>query len=150
MDTPTLSCIACGKSLDSVLRDDDVENQPYGGTCFTTHGHYGSTIFDPMDGHYLELNVCDVCLRRLAGEGKILLGRDSKPVVSEIGEIPTRIGSAPVIFQSVTWDPGLEYEREDEHDELVLEPGEIGSDAYPEVRYHPGILDAYGPGGSET
>lgn len=147
----TLPCITCGKDLESVfLPEDDAENQPYGGTCFTTHGHYGSTIFDPMDGHYLELNVCDACLRRLGEEGRILLGRDSKPVVScvgpeELGEIPTRIGSAPVIFQSVSWRPGLEDEDKDE--KLVIEPDEIGSDAYPEVRYHPGILDAYGPEG---
>lgn len=49
-----LSCIACGRELRNV--DDMVtENQPYNGTAFQSHGHYG-------DGHYLEINVCDSCL----------------------------------------------------------------------------------------
>lgn len=58
---PTLPCLMCGKLLKSVLPSPDV-NQPMGGTSFTTQGHYGSTLFDPMDGTRLELNVCDPCL----------------------------------------------------------------------------------------
>ena len=28
-----------------------------------TYGHYGSTVFDPMDASYLEIVVCDPCLK---------------------------------------------------------------------------------------
>lgn len=54
-----LTCIKCNKELKSCF-DDAV--QPLGGTAFRTYGHYGSTVFDPMDGSYLDIVVCDECL----------------------------------------------------------------------------------------
>ena len=45
------------------MEDGDI-NQPYGGLAFQSEGHYGSTVFDPMDGTYLEVNICDECLLR--------------------------------------------------------------------------------------
>jgi len=48
-------------------------NQPYSGTTFTSHGHYGSTIFDPMSGIFLELNICDDCLYEVAQKKAILV-----------------------------------------------------------------------------
>lgn len=64
----TLRCIACGAELKSALSEDvqgmyGVDNQPYAGTAFESHGHYGSMFFDPMDGSKIEINVCDDCLR---------------------------------------------------------------------------------------
>lgn len=39
-------------------------NQPSGGTAFSTGGHYGSTVFDPMgSGERLDIAVCDPCLK---------------------------------------------------------------------------------------
>lgn len=74
----TLPCVVCGKELTSVWernRDSGIVNQPYAGTVFTSRGQYGSTVFDEMSGGtFLELNVCDLCLTRLAGEGKVLIG----------------------------------------------------------------------------
>lgn len=37
---------------------------PSGGLVVTSHGSYGSAVFDPMDGGatHLELYVCDLCL----------------------------------------------------------------------------------------
>ena len=61
----TLICIKCGKELQPVYSDPD-SNQPYGGTTFHTHGHYGSTVFDPMSNESLEINVCDSCLVKAA------------------------------------------------------------------------------------
>jgi hypothetical protein len=61
-----LPCIVCGKDLINV--GGDVDNRPYGGTEFTTIGHYGSTVIDSImheqEGGVLEfvLNVCDVCI----------------------------------------------------------------------------------------
>lgn len=36
--------------------------QPLRGVAFASAGHYGSTVFDPMDGTVLEIAICDVCL----------------------------------------------------------------------------------------
>ena len=68
-----LDCIVCDKQLKNVFPD--VVNQPSCGTAFTTVGHYGSTVFDSMgDRTFLELNVCDECLKRLASNSKVLMG----------------------------------------------------------------------------
>ncbi len=53
-------CIKCGSKMDNITANRGF--QPYGGTAFSTHGHYGSTVFDPMDGTALEIVVCDECL----------------------------------------------------------------------------------------
>lgn len=65
-----LPCICCGKQLENV--DAQVTNQPFDGTQFETGGHYGSTVFDPMDGTELIVNVCDGCLTAAAGKGRVL------------------------------------------------------------------------------
>ncbi len=43
------------------------------GLHFRTYGHYGSTIFDPMDGTYLDVAICDECimknLKKVRGNG---------------------------------------------------------------------------------
>lgn len=74
----TLPCVVCDKELEPVFKgasNHPITNQPYAGTIFTSHGQYGSTVFDEMSGGtFLELNVCDPCLVRLAGEGKVILG----------------------------------------------------------------------------
>lgn len=75
-----LPCVACGKKLEHAMPEpltDD--NQPYPGTTFHSYGHYGSTVFDPMDGTYLEINVCDECLKKAGEEGKVLHCGTPKP-----------------------------------------------------------------------
>ena len=52
-------CIKCGAKMDNIA---ERGFQPMGGTAFSTRGHYGSTVFDPMDGTALEIAVCDKCL----------------------------------------------------------------------------------------
>lgn len=69
-------CILCGKELENVVND--AENVPYQGTAFETHGHYGSTAFDPMNGSMLEINFCDDCLRAAARQGRVLWRREAK------------------------------------------------------------------------
>lgn len=71
LSTNLMRCFKCDKSLPEVFEDRE-NNQPYGGTSFVSHGHYGSTIFDPMDGSFLELQICDDCLAK--GKERILLG----------------------------------------------------------------------------
>lgn len=71
MSDALLPCFKCGKVLENVF--DDAENQPSGGTEFSTHGHYGSTFWDC--GDELLLNICDPCLNehadRLATRRKV-------------------------------------------------------------------------------
>ncbi len=59
-----LPCIICRKPLEKVSRD--ATNHPDDGVVCTTHGNYGSTVFDPGDGSYLEFNMCDQCLLNAA------------------------------------------------------------------------------------
>jgi len=101
MARETLPCIACGRELRNVA-DDSGTNQPYNGTAFTTHGHYGSTAFDPMNGHYLEINVCDACL--VLQHERVMIGRDSKPIMEE-GSV---VGWEPVNWKLVKWWPKKE------------------------------------------
>lgn len=61
--TTTLCCIVCGRELDPAFGEEFQDgNQPFGGTVFVAHGQYGSTVFDPMNNNYLEVNICDGCL----------------------------------------------------------------------------------------
>lgn len=61
------NCIVCDKEVenwDEVYPEDDQRVHPINGTVFRTYGHYGSTVFDPMDASYLEVVVCDECLKK--------------------------------------------------------------------------------------
>ena len=59
-----LNCIMCSAGLEDweVYPTKKVVH-PIGGTAFRTYGHYGSTVFDPMDASYLEIVICDKCLK---------------------------------------------------------------------------------------
>lgn len=53
-------CFKCGKELESIFPD---KFQAYAGTQFISYGHYGSTLFDPMnENEYIEIVICDKCL----------------------------------------------------------------------------------------
>lgn len=126
-----LPCIACNAAVESI--DDSYINSPYKATAFQTEGHYGSTIFDPMNGTYLELNVCDECLRRLAAEGKILLGQQRRRVVTDspIG-MPMFAGWLRVKREMTVWSPGTE-----DDDDVTVDWNAVGdSDLYPEIDWH--------------
>lgn len=63
------NCIVCAAEVDNwdIAHPDEDAVHPIGGTVFRTYGHYGSSVFDPMDASYLEIVVCDECLNsRLA------------------------------------------------------------------------------------
>jgi hypothetical protein len=60
------NCIVCNTEVDNwdiAYTENKMQVHPVGGTVFRTYGHYGSTVFDPMDASYLEVVVCDECLR---------------------------------------------------------------------------------------
>lgn len=83
-----LSCIACGKPLVNVTEDSI--NQPYVGTSFSSHGHYGSTVWDPMDGELLEINVCDTCLLRAGEADRVLRYRPAQKTARYLAPVPWR------------------------------------------------------------
>lgn len=136
-----LPCIACGRTLRNAAPD--VTNQPDGGLAFETLGHYGSTAFDPMDGTYIEVNVCDQCIARAREAGNVLHGRKSKPVLCE-GVV---VGWTPAHRPPETWtgeeissfasDPRVVGE-----DRLVVEIEEVGdTDLMPEVQWQAGGVE---------
>lgn len=65
-------CIKCNKKLANIT--DDLENtlQPNDGLAFITYGHYGSTVFDPMNGDSMQIAVCDNCLKGLDRRKKLV------------------------------------------------------------------------------
>jgi len=36
----------------------------YDATIWRSYGNFGSTIFDPLDNEYLQVYVCDECLKK--------------------------------------------------------------------------------------
>ena len=93
-----LPCIACGRELTQVMKE-AVSNQPWVGTAFKSYGHYGSTAFDPMNGHFIEINVCDLCL--ITHTERVNTGRDRKPVTEE-GVV---VGWEDCDWNEVPWNP---------------------------------------------
>lgn len=73
----SLPCVICNTTFEDAIpgtEDHPVENQPYMGTVFCSYGQYGSTVFDSMNSHFLELNICDKCLIRAANKNQVLEG----------------------------------------------------------------------------
>lgn len=80
----TVECFCCGKQMNNwtyqTPQPDGTVTQvyvhPMGGLHFRTYGHYGSRVFDPMDGKgtSLDLAICDECIvsniTRVYGTGK--------------------------------------------------------------------------------
>lgn len=124
-------CIVCGAALDGVgqhiFGSDPEFNQPEEGTGFVTHGHYGSTVFDPMNGNTLSISVCDGCLTTAGEQGRVLLGRDYKPVTARMrggSRHPEIVGQAVCSRALTTWDPKAKVEHDDES--MEIEPEEVG------------------------
>jgi len=80
-----LPCIVCAKVPESVENGiyDNFINTPYAGTVFTSEGHYGSTVFDPMNflgrSCRLEITVCDECLKVLKNRVYKVESRPRRP-----------------------------------------------------------------------
>ena len=76
----TLPCIVCKKGLESF--DSGSINHAIDANSFQTRGQYGSAVFDPIDGTFLEVNICDSCLVEAAKQGRVMHGAnrtDLKP-----------------------------------------------------------------------
>lgn len=114
-----IPCIVCDKELENV--DFTADNQPYEGTAFSTHGHYGSTSFDPMNGSMLEINICDECLVVKGKANKVLWRREANALIHD-GSIVGWIENSNTPY--VHWIPGLD-EVEDIDDDAHQQKGII-------------------------
>lgn len=70
---PAVPCIVCKKALNSVPSGS--HNHADNANSFRATGQYGSTVFDPVDGSYLEVNICDPCIVDAAKSGLVLRSR---------------------------------------------------------------------------
>jgi len=102
MSIEALPCIVCGNTLRNVFPD-EVQNQPSDGVAFTSSGNYGSTVWDQFDGSFIEINVCDSCLVEAGQRGRVMAGRDKRPVAVE-GML---VGWERIERPLVPWTQGL-------------------------------------------
>lgn len=78
-----IDCFCCGREMGNWIYETNrsdgttsyVTVHPIGGLHFQTRGHYGSRVFDPMDGKSttLDVAICDECIiekvKRVHGTG---------------------------------------------------------------------------------
>lgn len=82
------NCIICKREVenwDEAYPEDKPQVHPIDGTVFRTYGHYGSSVFDPMDASYLEVVFCDSCLKELMRNSVVYKGVN-KQYESELEE----------------------------------------------------------------
>jgi hypothetical protein len=63
METNCIICETDVENWDIAYPENTKTVHPIGGTAFRTYGHYGSTVFDPMDASFLEIVICCSCLK---------------------------------------------------------------------------------------
>jgi hypothetical protein len=118
MSKDAAPCFVCNRPLENVLEDCD--NQPDGGTAFQTHGHYGSTAFDPMDGQYLELNICDPCLLERAS--RILWSRSTRLILCNGKAVGYERLDRPLVPWNKNADSDVEIDVLNVNEEEVGQP----------------------------
>lgn len=69
MEKCLISCFKCNKDLENFDKDG---NHPLDGVEFSSRGHYGSSIWDPMDGSQLIINICDQCVKTGSEQNTVL------------------------------------------------------------------------------
>ena len=66
-ESEIIHCICCEKGIVNatyMYPEGEKVVHPEDGTHFVTYGNYGSTVFDPMDGSYAEIAICNACLEQ--------------------------------------------------------------------------------------
>lgn len=113
-------CFKCGAEIG----DEDMA-----GTAFRSFGNYGSTVFDPFDGSYLDIAICNGCLSEHAA--RAACGREFRPVICE----GLMVGRARTPDRKeVPFDPAV-MGSYDADDVLVVDREELGTDL-PTVEWH--------------
>jgi hypothetical protein len=118
--------VVCGKVLKNVF--EDAQNQPSDGVACTTHGNYGSTVWDPvLTGEFLEFNLCDECLVKAGEQGRIYVARNAQPIQMD-GYGTVGYYEAPYV--PVPWHQGMPGYEDDIHVSDMDEFRELGSKAH--------------------
>lgn len=78
----TLDCAICGSEVEWNGCPGMINNPC--ATVFNAFGNYGSTMFDPMDSSYLEINICDECLETLKQKRRVLHGNSTKKIEKKV------------------------------------------------------------------
>lgn len=128
-------CFKCGKELKNV--DASCENQPYDGMYFTSPGNYGSAVFDSLDGHRLEIAICDDCMVAAGEQGRVLMGREFRLVRTFLDgqTVPVIVGREKLDRPYVDWRKGLSDYGDDDH--VTVEPEEVGTRLSDRIEWHP-------------
>jgi hypothetical protein len=79
-------CIICGRTLERAWAEGS-EAQPSEGIMCETAGNYGSTVWDSMDGERLAFNICDPCMARAGGQGRVMTYRRYRPILVAAGPL---------------------------------------------------------------
>lgn len=101
------NCIICKREVenwDIAYPEDETQVHPIDGTVFRTYGHYGSTVFDPMDASYLEVVFCDACLRERLDYTYEGVNKEYK------AELDERRQFNEELLDGINWDKLLEPE----------------------------------------
>lgn len=79
-----IACLICGKVPEPAFKDtvEPLNALPWKATTFSTPGHYGSTVFDPLPhrGERLYVLVCDPCLIAASRAERVALLKPAPPV----------------------------------------------------------------------
>lgn len=132
-----LPCIVCRKRLLEVQAD-FTENQAEDGNRFVSRGQYGSTVFDPMDGSHVEVNICDDCLVKAGERGDVLSGKNYREVhcyPDDNHKAPMVVGKEYLDRPLVPWTKGLA--GYDDDDVLEVDIDDIGTDMGRTVQWMP-------------
>lgn len=148
----SLPCLVCRKMLARVT--DDSEGQPDEGVMLTSHGNYGSTVYDPMNGNFLLFNLCDDCLVAKGEEGAVLSARARIPVLTDtvidMGSgrkaIKTTVGAHECERIYVQWTVDTGTDDRTEYipiDEIALYLDKDGYDFHLKAEHFQSMLSEY-------
>jgi len=85
-------CLVCKKPLEPVMpwHADGVYIQPSGALTLSGEGMYGSRVFDPMNGSYIQGNICDECLEDALKEMRVGIFKNETVVTVNRVALPDR------------------------------------------------------------
>lgn len=77
LDSPrVLPCLVCAVELKASMPGTNV---PSGGVQWSSHGNYGSALWDEVDGRFLSINLCDECVATAAALQRVEVATPFQP-----------------------------------------------------------------------
>lgn len=95
-----INCIVCAADVENwdIAHPDEDVVQPIGGTVFRTYGHYGSTVFDPIDGSFLDIVICDECLKSRLDRAYPGMNEQYR------SQLDAKIAEGEYLISQINWD----------------------------------------------